>query len=92
MGRIGLAVTLCVFSLALETSAFEEPHMAGQNTTPKTKILVHVTHGPEQPTRAALAFLVAKSALDKGHIVTIFLAGDAVQLIRDAVLDNLTWS
>lgn len=53
------------------------------------KILIHVTHGPEQPTRAALAFLVAKSALDEGHTVSLFLAGDAVQLMRDAVLDNL---
>lgn len=53
------------------------------------KILVHVTNGPEQPTRAALAFLVAKTAMDEGHAVTLFLAGDAVQLIRDAVLDNL---
>ena len=54
-----------------------------------SKILVHITHGPEQPTRAALAFLVAKTAIDEGHSVSLFLAGDAVQLIRDAVLDNL---
>ena len=53
------------------------------------KILVHVTRGPEDPTRAALAFLVAKSAIDEGHEVSLFLAGDAVQLLRDAVLDNL---
>lgn len=53
------------------------------------KVLVHVTHGPGQPTRAALAFLVAKSAIDEGHTVSLFLAGDAVQLLRDAVLDNL---
>src|SRR5688572_4714620 len=53
------------------------------------KILVHITHGPEHPTRAALGFLVAKSALDEGHEVTMFLAGDAVQLVRDSVLDNL---
>ncbi|MDE3089787.1 MAG: DsrE family protein [Chloroflexota bacterium] len=53
------------------------------------KILVHATHGPEHPTRAALAFLVAKTAIDEGHSVSLFLAGDAVQLIRDAVLDNL---
>ncbi|MCC7354695.1 MAG: DsrE family protein [Anaerolineae bacterium] len=53
-------------------------------------ILVHLTHGPEHPTRAALAFLIAKTALDEGHKVTLFLAGDAVQLLRDAVLDNLT--
>ena len=53
------------------------------------KILVHVTVGPENPSRAALAFLVAKSAVDEGHTVSLFLAGDAVQLIREAVLDNL---
>lgn len=54
-----------------------------------SKILVHLTHGPEDPTRAALAFLVARSAVDEGHSVSLFLAGDAVQLLRDAVLDNL---
>jgi uncharacterized protein len=54
-----------------------------------SSILVHVTHGPEHPTRAALAFAVARAALDGGHRVSIFLAGDAVQLMRDAVLDNL---
>ena len=53
------------------------------------KILVHVTQGPENPTRAALAFLVARTAVDEGHEVVMFLAGDAVQLLRDAVLDNL---
>jgi uncharacterized protein len=53
------------------------------------KILVHATHGPESPTRAALALLVAKAALDEGHSVSIFLAGDAAQLIRDPVLDSL---
>lgn len=54
------------------------------------KILVHITCGPNDPTRAALGFLVAKAALDEGHQVSVFLAGDAVQLLRDAVLDNLS--
>lgn len=54
------------------------------------KILVHITHGPENPTRATLGFLVAKAAVAEGHTVTLFLAGDAVQLMRDEVLDNLT--
>lgn len=53
------------------------------------RILVHITHGPEDPTRAALGFLVARSAVEEGHSVSLFLAGDAVQLLRDAVLDNL---
>jgi uncharacterized protein len=57
---------------------------------PVAKILVHVTRGPDDPTRAALGFLVARSAVEEGHEVSLFLAGDAVQLLRDAVLDNLT--
>jgi predicted peroxiredoxin len=54
------------------------------------KLLVHITSGPEAPTRAALGLLVARTAVDEGHEVSIFLAGDAVQLMRDAVLDSLT--
>jgi predicted peroxiredoxin len=55
----------------------------------KMKILIHITTGPENPTRAALGFLTAKTALEQGYLVTLFLAGDAVQLLRDDVLDNL---
>ncbi len=54
------------------------------------KLLVHLTHGPEAPTRAALGLLVARAAIDEGHEVTLFLAGDAVQLVRNAVLDALS--
>lgn len=53
-------------------------------------LLVHITSGPEAPTRAALGLLVARAATEEGHDVSVFLAGDAVQLIRDAVLDSLT--
>jgi predicted peroxiredoxin len=53
------------------------------------KILVHITHGPENPTRAALGFHVAKAAIDEGHSVTMFLAGDGVQLMRDGAIDHL---
>lgn len=45
-------------------------------------ILVHLATGPENPTRAALALLVARTAADDGHEVRVFLAGDAVQLVR----------
>jgi predicted peroxiredoxin len=54
-----------------------------------TQVLIHVTHGPEAPTRAALAFSVARAALEAGHRISLFLAGDAVQLIRDDVLQSL---
>jgi predicted peroxiredoxin len=53
------------------------------------RILVNVTNGPEHPTRAALAFLVARAAQDSGHDVSLFLVGDAVQLLRRSVLDSL---
>ncbi len=53
------------------------------------KLLVHLTRGPEDPTRAALAFLVARTAVEKGNQVSVFLAGDAVQLLREPVLDSL---
>lgn len=56
---------------------------------PVSKLLIHMTHGPEAPTRAALGFLVGRAAVEEGHDVSFFLAGDAVQLLRDAVLDNL---
>lgn len=54
------------------------------------KILVHITQGPENPTRAALAFLVAKTAIEEHHTVFLFLAGDGVQLFRTEVIENLT--
>ena len=53
------------------------------------KLLIIVTHGPEHPTRAALGLLIGRAAAETGHEVTMFLAGDAVQLLRPAVLDNL---
>ena len=46
------------------------------------KVLVHLVTGPENPTRAALALLVARTAAGEGHDVQLFLAGDAVQLAR----------
>lgn len=70
-------------------------HLAAQTAAPpvenkpKQSLLIHVTQGPENPTRAALAFLVAKAAVEEGHSVSLFLAGDAVQLIREEVLDSL---
>ncbi len=62
-----------------------------ENISPEKKIkfLVHITHGPENPTRAALGFLVAKSAIDEGHTVNLFLAGDAVKLLKDSILNTL---
>ena len=46
------------------------------------RLFVNLATGPENPTRAALAFLVARTAAEEGHEVRLFLAGDAVQLVR----------
>ena len=54
-----------------------------------SKLLINITHGPESPTRATLGFLVGRTALEEGHEVSLFLAGDAVQLLREATLDTL---
>lgn len=51
------------------------------------RLLVHIATGLENPTRAALGLLVARTALEGGHTVDLFLAGDAVALLRPATLD-----
>lgn len=54
------------------------------------RLLVHIATGPENATRAALGMLVARSALEAGHEVDVFVAGDGVSLLRDETLDALT--
>ena len=53
------------------------------------KVLIHVTTAPDDPTKAALSFLVAKTALAEGHEVNLFLAGEAVRLLDSENLDSL---
>ena len=48
------------------------------------KLLIHLATGPENPTRGALALLVARTASEEGHDVQIFIAGDGVQYARPA--------
>jgi predicted peroxiredoxin len=79
------ALVLCFLAMTAMTPGAEPM----QTASSKPKILVHLTSGPENPTKAALAFLVARTASEQGHAVAMFLAGDAVQLLRDATLDNL---
>ena len=70
--------------------ALEEPsHPTPDSAAAPMSILVHITHGPEHPTRAALGFAVAAAAVGQGHRVTVFLAGDGVQLARAGVIEQL---
>jgi uncharacterized protein len=54
------------------------------------RLLIHVTTGPENATRAALGLLVAKTALAAGHEVDVFLAGDGVDLLRPETREAIT--
>lgn len=53
------------------------------------KILFNITNGTNNPTKASLGFMLARTAVEEGHDVQIFLNGDAVSLIRKPVLDSL---
>lgn len=53
------------------------------------RFLIHIHTGPENPTKAALGFLVAATALKEGHDVDLFLAGDAVFLLAEDTLTSL---
>ena len=87
-------IALTVAGLFLAPGSMAEAQRPSTSTPASTvsqhSLLIHITAGPNDPTRAALGFNVAKAAIDEGHKVTIFLAGDGVQLIRDGVLSSLT--
>ena len=53
------------------------------------KFLIHIHTGPENPSTAALGFLVAMTALKESHQVNLFLAGDGASLIGDAALSSI---
>ena len=53
------------------------------------KILFNITNGTNNPTKASLGFMLARTAVEEGHEVQVFLNADAVSLVRKPVLDNL---
>ena len=52
-----------------------------------SRLLFQIATGPENPTRVALALLVARTAAEAGHDVDVFMAGDAVALLRPETLE-----
>jgi len=52
-----------------------------------SRLLFHIVSGPESPSRAALALLVAKTAAAAGHEVDVFFASDGVLYLRDETMD-----
>ena len=53
------------------------------------RILIISTHGSEDPTRAGLAFLLAKGSVEAGHAPEVILAGDGSVLARKVVSDSV---
>lgn len=53
------------------------------------RLLIISTHGSEDPTRAGLAFFMAKGAVEAGHRPEVLLAGDASVLARKPVADSV---
>jgi predicted peroxiredoxin len=53
------------------------------------RLVIISTHGSEDPTRAGLAFFIAKGAVEAGHKPEIVLAGDAAVLARKVVADSV---
>ncbi|MEK6607372.1 MAG: DsrE family protein [Myxococcota bacterium] len=53
------------------------------------RILIIATHGSEDPTRAGLAFFMAKGVVEAGHRPEIVLMGDAAVLARPVVAESV---
>jgi predicted peroxiredoxin len=49
-------------------------------------LLVHITTGPDDPHKAALGCLLAKTAKAAGHDVSVFFAADGAYFVREDVI------
>lgn len=53
------------------------------------KLLFMGMHGSEDPTNAAMPFIMANGAVSAGHEAQIVIANEAVDLMKQVVADNL---
>src|SRR3984885_1649534 len=56
----------------------------------KLKIFIKSAWGSDDPTRASFPFLHGTALAEAGHEVQIFLLGEAVSLMRDSTLNDIT--
>jgi predicted peroxiredoxin len=54
------------------------------------KLLIKSAWGSDESTKAAFAFLHANAFAEAGHDVQIFLLGEAVNLMKDEVMNSVT--
>jgi predicted peroxiredoxin len=53
------------------------------------RIFIHCTHGSENPTRAGLAWLMAKGFVEAGHKPEVTLAGDGAILAFERIAEGV---
>ncbi len=53
------------------------------------KVIVSITSGTDDPTRATLGMLAAKSAVAQGHDVVIWLQGEAANIASKHIYDKI---
>lgn len=54
-----------------------------------SKLVVMATHGYDDPTKAGLAFLFAKGAVEAGGEAEVVLAGDAAVLAKRSIAEQV---
>jgi predicted peroxiredoxin len=54
------------------------------------KVLIKSAWGSDESTKAAFAFLHANAFADAGHDVQIFLLGEAVNLMKNEMMNSIT--
>jgi predicted peroxiredoxin len=54
------------------------------------KILIKSAWGSDESTKAAFAFLHANAFAEAGHDVQIFLLGEAVNLMKNELMNSVT--
>ena len=54
------------------------------------KVLIKSVWGSDESTKAAFAFLHANAFAEAGHDVQIFLLGEAVNLMKNEVMNSVT--
>lgn len=63
---------------------------AGRPSANKLKIFMKSAWGSDDPTKAAFPFLHGTALAEAGHEVQIFLLGEAVNLMKESVLNAVT--
>jgi len=76
-------------ALALPGATSSNPVLLSGGGDEMSKVLIKSAWGSDDPTKAAFPFLHGNALAEKGHEVQIFLLGEAVSVMRDAVAHSI---